>query len=265
MPDPEERSRDELIVLVARLTARISGLTFQISKKYLIVACTELFSHYLLGDRTLDTFKESVLADLTGHIIVHDRYRNYDSAELGPLRHQLCTQHLLRDLRSAAETYPGEHWPIQIADAIRALIQEANTARGQHLDAIADTVKNRQIELFHHGVLVGLSATTSHGDRPGENKARSLPEVLRCRRREGRTTRDVRLPIAPPAAPARPSRAAPPRSGCRPNRPSRSLRGTCRPRSRHRREGRDQLGEHVRRHGRPWCADPGSGRSPSVS
>jgi transposase len=151
------------------------------AEKYLLVACTELFTHYLLGDRTLDTFKASVLTDLTGHVLVHDRYQNYDSAELGPFVHQLCTQHLLRDLQGAAETYPGEHWPAQIADALRTLIHEANTARDQGLAAIDQAVKDTQIELLRHGVLVGLSATLSHGDQPGENKARSLLEVLRDR------------------------------------------------------------------------------------
>jgi transposase len=151
------------------------------AEKYLLVACTEAYTHYLLGDRTLDTFKASVLADLAGHVIVHDRYQNYDSQELGPFLHQLCTQHLLRDLQGAAETYPGERWPAQIADALRTLIHEANTAREQGLDAIDEVVKTELIELLRQGVLVGLSATMSHGDRPGENKARALLEVLRDR------------------------------------------------------------------------------------
>ena len=53
--------------------------------KYLLVACTELYTHYLLGDRSLDTFKAFVLAERAEHgaVIVHDRYQNYDCAELG--------------------------------------------------------------------------------------------------------------------------------------------------------------------------------------
>jgi hypothetical protein len=39
--------------------------------------------------RTLASFKDFILADLTG-VIVHDRYQNYDSAELGEHEHQLC-------------------------------------------------------------------------------------------------------------------------------------------------------------------------------
>ena len=60
------------------------------AEKYLLVACTELYTHYLVGDRSLDTFKASVVKDLTDSVIVHDRYQNYDSAELGTLIHQLC-------------------------------------------------------------------------------------------------------------------------------------------------------------------------------
>ena len=32
-------------------------------RSYLLVACTELYTHYLLGDRVLDTFKAFVLAE----------------------------------------------------------------------------------------------------------------------------------------------------------------------------------------------------------
>ncbi|MBV9315612.1 MAG: transposase [Pseudonocardia sp.] len=84
------------------------------AEKYLLVACTELYTLYQLGDRDLDTFKASVLSELTGSVIVHDRYQNYDSAELGTFTHQLCCAHLLRDLASAGQTYPEAHWPTQI-------------------------------------------------------------------------------------------------------------------------------------------------------
>src|SRR3954467_1425277 len=91
------------------------------SERYLLVACTELYTHYLLGDRSLTTFKAFVVAELAGSVIVHDRYQNYDSAPLGTLAHQLCTAHLLRDLDDAAQVYPDAVWPVQISDALRAL------------------------------------------------------------------------------------------------------------------------------------------------
>jgi len=59
-----------------------------------------------------------------------------DNAEIGELTHQLCCQHLLRDLAGAAETYPGAHWPTQIADALRGLIHQANLARDTGRDRI---------------------------------------------------------------------------------------------------------------------------------
>lgn len=99
------------------------------AEKYLLVACTELYTHYLVGARSLQTFKASVLKDLTGSVIVHDRYQNYDSVELGPFIHQLCCAHLLRDADDAAEVHPDAVWPTQIGDALRGLIHQANLAR----------------------------------------------------------------------------------------------------------------------------------------
>jgi len=55
------------------------------AERYLLVACTEPYTHYLLGDWSINTFTTFVLADLTDSVIVHDRYQNYDSAKLGPL------------------------------------------------------------------------------------------------------------------------------------------------------------------------------------
>jgi hypothetical protein len=56
-----------------------------------------------------------------------------------------------------------------------------NLAREAGRAALDDAVKSKLIKLFTDGVLVGLSDTTSHGDRPGERKARLLLEVLRDR------------------------------------------------------------------------------------
>lgn len=165
------------------------------AERYLLVACTELYTHYLLGDRSLDTFKAFVLTDLAGSVVVHDRYQNYDSAELGELTHQLCCQHLLRDADDAGEVYPGAIWPGQIADALRALIHQANLAREQGRDAIDARVRDELITSFRHGVLVGLSDTTSHGTRPGERKARLLLEVLRTREADVlRFAHDLKVP-----------------------------------------------------------------------
>jgi hypothetical protein len=165
------------------------------AEKYLLVAATELYTHYLLGDRDLDTFQAFVLPDLTDSVIVHDRYQNYDSAALGTLVHQLCCQHLLRDLEGAAEVYPDAHWPTQISEALRELIHHTNLARDEGRDAIDDTTRNELITRYRHGVLVGLSDTASHGTRPGERKARLLLQVLRDRQADIlRFAHDLKVP-----------------------------------------------------------------------
>ena len=48
-------------------------------KKYLLVACTNLLTCYFLGDRSMRTFSAFVFPDLSGVVVVHDRYVNYDS------------------------------------------------------------------------------------------------------------------------------------------------------------------------------------------
>jgi uncharacterized coiled-coil protein SlyX len=165
------------------------------AEKYLLVACTELYTHYLLGDRDLATFKAFVLKDLIGSVVVHDRYQNYDSAELGALTHQLCCAHLLRDLDGAGEVYPEAHWPAQIADALRGLIHEANLARDTGRDTIEQTPKDELIKRFTDGVKVGLSDTTRHANQPGERTARLLLEVLRDRQTDVlRFAHDLRVP-----------------------------------------------------------------------
>jgi len=150
--------------------------------KYLLIACTRLYTHFLLGDRDLDTFKASVLADVAaGTVVVHDRYTLYDNKAFAGIVHQLCTQHLLRDLAGAGETYPDAVWPAQIADALRGLIHAANLARDNGADKVARDVRDELVKTLRHGVLAGLSDTTSHGNRPGEAKARALLEVFRDR------------------------------------------------------------------------------------
>jgi len=164
-----------------RVGAKTPAVGKKKAERYLLVASTELYTHYLLGDRSLTTFKAFVVAELSGSVIVHDRYQNYDSTALGALVHQLCTAHLLRDLDDAAQVYPDTVWPVQIADALRELIHHANLARDQGLPTIPSGVRDALLRRFRDGMLVGLSDTTSHGTRPGERKARLLLEVLRDR------------------------------------------------------------------------------------
>ena len=163
-------------------------------KRYLLVACTRLLTYYLLGDRSMETFKAFVLPDMDGTVVVHDRYQNYDAAEFGGLIHQLCCQHLIRDCEDAAETYPGAIWPGQIRDALRDLIHQANLARDQGLAAIPDEVAAPLIHVFRHGVLAGLSGLPRRRGRK-QLKHRALLEDLRDRHDDVlRFVYDLRIP-----------------------------------------------------------------------
>ena len=149
-------------------------------KKYLHVACTNLLTYYFLGERDLPSFRAFVYSDLHGTVIVHDRYQNYDS--FAGISHQLCCQHLLRDLEDAAQTYPDAIWPGQIAGALRGLIHAANLARDQDLAAVPADRAAEDLKLFRRGVAVGLSQVRRvPGAKTKQPPARTLLECLRHR------------------------------------------------------------------------------------
>jgi transposase len=153
-------------------------------KKYLHVACTSLLTYYFLGGRDLPSFKAFVYSDLYGTVVVHDRYQNYDKFD--GVQHQLCTAHILRDLEDAAQAYPDAIWPGQAADALRALIHQANLARDQGLDAVPADRAASDLRLFRHGVNTGLSEVRRG---PGANEkqppGRLLLECLKHREVDG--------------------------------------------------------------------------------
>lgn len=227
------------------------------AEKYLLVACTQLYTHYLLGNRDLDTFQAFVFKDLSGSVIVYDRYQNYDSVKLGELQHQLCCQHLCRDLDAAAEVYPDSEWPPQIARALRGLIHHANLARDAGHTAIDTGSADGLIKEFKDGVRVGLSKTTSHGQRPGERQARLLLEVLRDREADVlRFTSDLRVPPTSNQAERdlRPAKTQQKISG-RLTSEARTadryrIRGYLSTATKHRRNAMDALREAIL--GRPW-------------
>ncbi len=149
-------------------------------KRYLQVACTNLLTYYFLGDRDLASFKGFVYSDLHGTVIVHDRYQNYDSFDR--ISHQLCCQHLLRDLEDAAQSYPDAIWPGQIADALRGLIHAANVALDHGLAAAPAEMTAEHLKLFRRGITVGLSeARRVPGAKSKQAPARTLLECLRHR------------------------------------------------------------------------------------
>lgn len=163
------------------------------TKKYLLVACTDLYTWYLLGERTLDTFKEFVLGELSG-VVVHDRYQNYDNEAFAHLVHQLCCQHLIRDCEDAHQTYPDACWPPQVQQALRGLVHQANLARAQGLTAIPSPIAGPLIRAYRHGVLIGLQEVPRV---PGRKQLphRALLEDLRDRQDDIlRFTTDLRIP-----------------------------------------------------------------------
>ena len=98
------------------------------------------------------------------------------------ISHQLCCQHLLRDLEDAAQTYPDAIWPGQITDALRALIHAANMARDQGLRAVPAEMTAEHLTLFRRGVAVGLSdVRRAPGTKTKQPPARTLLECLRHR------------------------------------------------------------------------------------
>jgi transposase len=130
-------------------------------------------------------------------VVVHDRYVNYDSFD--GISHQLCTQHLLRDLEDAAQTYPDAVWPGQIADALRGLIHAANLARDHGLAAVPADMTTQQLALFRRGVTVGLSKVRRvPGAKGRQPAARTLLECLR--HREADVLRFLTDTAVPPAS-----------------------------------------------------------------
>jgi transposase len=161
-------------------------------KRYLLVACTSLLTYYFLGDRSMKTFTAFVLPDMDRAVVVHDRYQNYDA--IPGLIHQLCCQHLVRDLAAAAQEYPHAHWPAQVTQALQGMIHAANTARAQRLAAVPDDIAAPLIHAFRHGVLVGLSQIPRVPGRKQE-PGRDLLECLRDRQADVlRFATDLRIP-----------------------------------------------------------------------
>jgi hypothetical protein len=167
------------------------------AKGYLHVACTELYTHFLLGDRSMKTFRQTVLADLEpGAVVVHDRYHTYDSAKLGIDAHQLCLSHVLRDLSAAVELYPDADWPGQLTGELRELIHHANQARQRGESTLPEKIKQISLRGLRAARAIGLAATVGPLDtRPGARKTRLLLEALRDRENDFlRFTSDLRIP-----------------------------------------------------------------------
>jgi transposase len=174
-----------------------AGTGPKIRKKYLQVASTNLLTCYYLGDRDLASSKDFIYSDLHGAVVVHDRYQNYDAS--GQISHQLCCQHLLRDLEDAARSCPDAIWPGQIASALRGLIHQANVARQQGLRAVPAKTTAEYLKLFRHGIAAGLSQVRRVPAAKGKQPPARL--LLGClRRREADVLRFLSGTAIPPTS-----------------------------------------------------------------
>jgi transposase len=142
----------------------------------------------------MKTFDAFVFPDLSAAVLVQDRYQNYDA--IPGVLHQLCTQHLLRDLEDAAQSYPDAIWPGQAAGALRALIHAANTARDKGLAAVPDDAMAADLVLFRNAVRVGLSEVRPvPGSKSKQKPGRMLLECLQDREADVlRFLGDLRIP-----------------------------------------------------------------------
>ncbi len=170
-------------------------------------------AHLLLPGRADPaSFRGFIYSDLHGTVVVHDRYQNYDSFD--GISHQLCTQHLLRDLEDAAECYPDAIWPGQIARELRALIHAANMARDQGLAAVPDELTAEHLKLFRNGVNAGLSQVRRI---PGGKNVKQPPH---CTCWNASSTARPTCCGSSPTPPSRPP-ATRPNATCGPRKPSR--------------------------------------------
>ena len=110
--------------------------------------------------------------------------------------HQLCCAHISRDLEDAAQAYPDAIWPGQAAEALRALIHAANTARAKGLAAVPGDDIATDLSLFRNAVRVGLAQVRRvPGANTKQKPGRTLLECLRAREDDVlRFLSDLRIP-----------------------------------------------------------------------
>ncbi|HTQ89188.1 MAG TPA: IS66 family transposase, partial [Streptosporangiaceae bacterium] len=168
------------------------------TKKYVQGAFTERYTALFLGERTLKSFRKfGILPDFAG-VTVTDRYVNYwHSGWKHIAGHQACLAHLVRDYTDAAETYPGQIWPVQARRALSGLIKAWHDAVAAGQPAIPARVADPLITEFRRAIRVGLAGVPR---LPGpKNTTRQHPgrELLEfCRDREDdvlRFTTDTRI------------------------------------------------------------------------
>ena len=170
------------------------------TRQYVWTASTTLYTSCYLGDRSGASFKAfGIGPSLRGSVIVHDRLDLYDRKTPAGVDHQLCGSHLVRDLDSAAEDYPGAHWPAQARRALLALNNAAHAARASGAGHIPAAILDKHTLDLRRAVRVGLAGIPR---RPGprnstrQHPGRCLLEVMRDREHDVlRYARDLRVPF----------------------------------------------------------------------
>ena len=131
------------------------------------------------GDRTKTSISGfGILDDFRG-ILVRDDFGGYVSYDTDLAGVQQCLSHLLRYLDDAyAIDLVAQAWARQVADALRKVIHEVNTARSQGAPSLDPDLLARLRRLYDQGVAFGISTNLSRpwhkGNHPGLRLARRL-------------------------------------------------------------------------------------------
>lgn len=149
-------------------------------KRYVLSASTLLFTLFMLGGRDKASFWVFLLGRMLG-VVVHDRYALYDAEEFVGFLHQLCVSHLLRDLQDAVETYPEAVWPVQLQQALRGLVHQANLARAAVLAEVPAALRDPLVAEYRGAVRVGLRDVPAAEKGAKQPVGRCLLECLRDR------------------------------------------------------------------------------------
>nr|WP_083503421.1 transposase [Frankia casuarinae] len=132
------------------------------------------------GRRDKASFWVFLLGRMLG-VVVHDRYALYDAEEFVGFLHQLCVSHLLRDLQDAVETYPEAVWPVQLQQALRGLVHQANLARAAVLAEVPAALRDPLVAEYRGAVRVGLRDVPAAEKGAKQPVGRCLLECLRDR------------------------------------------------------------------------------------
>jgi transposase len=182
-----------LITLAAVIGVDETSINIAGTAHWLHVARTDTLTayhcHESRGRKAVNQF--GILPAYPG-TVVHDALSVYDCY---PATHALCGAHLIRELTAAAQAHPDQHWQAQARSALAELADLAAQARADGLTSIPRRKAAKPLQLYRHGVLVGL-AEHPRADGRKQTKTRNLLERMRDREAEIlRFTKDLNVPF----------------------------------------------------------------------